>query len=139
VNILILNGPNLNFTGQREVDVYGQESFEQILVELQKHFPGYSFELFQSNHEGELIDKLHKFIIYDGIVINAGALSHYSYALYDALRFVTVPTVEVHLSNVFKREAFRHQSVISPACDGVIAGFGKWSYFLAVEWIKINA
>ena len=139
MNILILNGPNLNFTGQREVDVYGQESFEQILVELQKHFPGFSFELFQSNHEGELIDKLHKFIIYDGIVINAGALSHYSYALYDAVRFVTVPTVEVHLSNVFKREAFRHQSVISPACDGVIAGFGKWSYFLAVEWIKIHA
>lgn len=136
MNILILNGPNLNFTGQREVEIYGHESFEQILIELQKHFLGFSFDLYQSNHEGDLIDKLHKFIIYDGIVINAGALSHYSYALYDALRFVTVPTVEVHLSNVHKREAFRHHSVLSAAVDGVITGFGKWSYFMAVEWIR---
>jgi len=139
VNILILNGPNLNFTGQRETEIYGQESFEQILVEMQKHFQGFQIEVFQSNHEGYLIDKLHKFIIHDGIIINAGALSHTSYALHDALRLVTVPTVEVHMSNIFDREEFRRHSVLSAAADGVIAGFGKWSYFLAIEWIRLHS
>ena len=103
--------------------------------ELQETYPGHQFDYFQSNHEGALIDCLQKYILQDGVIVNAGAFSHYCYALHDALKMVNIPKVEVHLSNVFTREPFRHVSVISPACDGVISGLGKWSYFLAAQWI----
>jgi 3-dehydroquinate dehydratase II len=138
MNILIINGPNLNFTGQREVDLYGNESFEKIMIELQHLYPGCHLDYFQSNHEGAIIDKLQKFIVYDGLVINPGALAHYSYAVYDALRLVSIPKVEVHLTNVFDREPFRKASITSSACNGLISGMGKYSYYLAIHWLILQ-
>ena len=132
--ILILNGPNLNLLGRREPDVYGARSFDDYLQELRAQYPDVQIDYFQSNHEGALIDKLHEvgFTI-DGIVLNAGAYTHTSVALHDAIRAITAPVIEVHISNVHQREPFRHQSLISAACRGVICGFGLDSYRLAVE------
>ena len=132
--ILILNGPNLNLLGRREPDVYGAHSFDDYLQELRAQYPDVQIDYFQSNHEGALIDKLHEvgFTI-DGIVLNAGAYTHTSVALHDAIRAITAPVIEVHISNVPQREPFRHQSFISAACRGVIRGFGLDSYRLAVE------
>ncbi|MBO4801894.1 MAG: type II 3-dehydroquinate dehydratase [Bacteroidaceae bacterium] len=132
--IQIINGPNLNLLGRREPDVYGARSFEDYLTELRSLFPDVQIDYFQSNHEGDLIDCIHAcgFEV-DGIVLNAGAYTHTSLALHDALRAVKAPAVEVHISNVHAREEFRHHSFISPACRGVIAGFGLDSYRLAVE------
>lgn len=132
--IQIINGPNLNLLGRREPEVYGCRSFEDYLEELRAQFPEVQLEYYQSNHEGDLIDCIHAcgFDV-DGIVINAGAYTHTSIALHDALRAVSTPAVEVHISNVHTREEFRHHSLISAACRGVICGFGLDSYRLAVE------
>lgn len=135
MNILIINGPNLNLTGRREVAVYGSRSFEDYLEELRVAYPMHCIEYFQSNHEGDIIDCLqaHGFTA-DGIIINAGAYTHTSIAIADAIRSVTSPVVEVHISNVHAREEYRRVSMIAPACRGSIAGFGLDSYRLAVEF-----
>ena len=137
--ILVLLGPNLNMVGIREKGIYGNESADSIsdqIIEYAKDI-GFSADIYQSNHEGDLIDKIHfGKDIYDGVVINAGALTHYSYALRDAIASIKIPFVEVHMSNIHAREEFRHTSVISPVCVGQIAGFGKNSYFLAISALK---
>lgn len=134
--ILVIHGPNLNLLGEREPGVYGSDTFETVNNEIVQKAKECNFEceVFQSNHEGEIIDKLHSARLeFDGIVLNAGAYTHYSYAIRDAIAAIKIPVVEVHMSNVHKREEFRHHSVISPVCVGVIAGFGKNSYLLGVE------
>ena len=132
--IQIINGPNLDLLGRREPGVYGSRSFEDYLTELRAQYPDVQLDYFQSNHEGDLIDCIHACgFEADGIVLNAGAYTHTSVALHDALRAVEAPAVEVHISNVHTREEFRHKSLISAACRGVICGFGLDSYRLAVE------
>ena len=132
--ILILNGPNLNLLGIREPDVYGNRSFEDYLSVLQSQYADVELDYYQSNIEGELIDKMQEVgFSYDGIVLNAGAYTHTSVALHDCIRAITTPVVEVHISNVHQREAFRRHSMISSACCGVICGFGLDSYRLGVE------
>lgn len=137
--ILVLLGPNLNMVGVREKGIYGSETAENIELQIKKYAEkcGYSAYVFQSNHEGDLIDKIHASREeYNGVVINAGALTHYSYALRDAIACVKIPFVEVHMSNIHSREEFRHTSVIAPVCVGQIAGFGKNSYFLAINALE---
>lgn len=138
--ILVMLGPNLNMVGTREKDIYGEENANTINQDIKSFAKNAGFEcdIFQSNHEGDLIDKIHSTLgVYDGVVLNAGALTHYSYALRDAIASVTaVPFIEVHMSNVHKREEFRHKSVISAVCAGVICGFGKDSYRLGIEALK---
>lgn len=134
--ILILNGPNLNLLGRREPTVYGQRSFDDYLTELRSLYAGrVELTYFQSNSEGALIDRLHEdgFGQVDGVVLNAGAYTHTSVALHDAIRAIETPVVEVHISNVHQREDFRHHSMLSSACLGVICGFGLDSYRLAIE------
>jgi 3-dehydroquinate dehydratase II len=132
--ILILNGPNLNLLGKREPEVYGSQSFEDYFRELQMTFTDHSLVYFQSNHEGTLVDKLHEVgFSFDGIVFNAGAYTHTSIALGDAIAAIETPVVEVHISNVHRREAFRHHSYLSPHCAGIIVGFGLKGYALAVR------
>ena len=139
MKILILNGPNLNLLGKREPGIYGAQGFEEYYEELRKRYPNVKFEYFQSNIEGEMIDKLHEVgFSYDGIVLNAGAYTHTSVALQYAIRGIDAPVVEVHISNVHKREEFRHHSMISCACLGVICGFGLDSYRLGVEALLAN-
>lgn len=134
VNLLIINGPNLNLLGKREPGIYGDKSIEDFLKELSPTYPEVNISYFQSNSEGALIDKIHEFgFTADGIILNAGAYTHTSVALHDAIRAVPAPVIEVHISNVHAREAFRHTSMISAACKGVIAGFGLDSYRLAIE------
>ena len=133
MKIQVINGPNLNLLGKREPEVYGSESFESYFVQLQAQFPGVEFFYFQSNVEGELINKIQEVgFSVDGIILNAGGYTHTSVALSDAVAAVTTPTVEVHISNLYKREEFRHKSVISGVATGVIAGFGAESYLLAL-------
>ena len=135
--IQIINGPNLNLLGKREPSVYGSSSFEEYLDTLRKNFPTFEITFFQSNIEGELLNKIHEIgFDYDGIILNAGAYTHTSIALYDAIKAVTTPVVEVHISNVHARESFRHESKISAACKGAILGFGLDSYKLALESFK---
>lgn len=138
--ILVMLGPNLNMVGTREKNIYGEENANTINQDIKSFAKNAGFEcdIFQSNHEGDLIDKIHITLgVYDGVVLNAGALTHYSYALRDAIASVTaVPFIEVHMSNVHKREEFRHKSVISAVCAGVICGFGKDSYRLGIEALK---
>ena len=130
----IINGPNLNLLGTREPGIYGARSFDDYLAELRAQYPTVELTYFQSNHEGDLIDKLHEVgFTADGIVLNAGAYTHTSIALHDAIRAITTPVIEVHISNVHQREEFRHRSLLSAACRGVICGFGLDSYRLAVE------
>ena len=137
MKILILNGPNLNLLGKREPGIYGSRGFEDYLAELKILFPEVELSYYQSNHEGDLIDKIHDVgFEWDGIVLNAGAYTHTSIALQDAIRGVNTPVVEVHISNVHQREEFRHHSMISCACVGVICGFGLDSYRLAIEALK---
>lgn len=132
--IQIINGPNLNLLGKREPTVYGNASFEDYLSELRARSPQCEISYYQSNVEGEIINKIHEVgFEYDGIVLNAGAYTHTSIALHDAIKAVTTPVVEVHISNVHARESFRHVSMISAACRGVILGFGLDSYRLAIE------
>lgn len=134
MRIQIINGPNINLLGKREPSIYGAVSFGDYFYVLKKKYPDVEFEYFQSNIEGEMIDKIHEVgFSYDGIILNAGAYTHTSIALQDALRAVTTPAIEVHISNVHTREEFRHKSMISCACIGVICGFGLDSYRLAVE------
>lgn len=134
MKIQIINGPNINLLGKREPSVYGSRSFDDYLKELVERYPQVEFSYYQSNVEGEMINKIHEVgFDYDGIVLNAGAYTHTSIALQDAIRAVTSPVIEVHISNVHAREEFRHRSMISCACLGVIAGFGMDSYRLAVE------
>lgn len=134
--ILIINGPNLNLLGKREPTIYGNRSFEEYLETLKTRFLEVQLRYFQSNHEGALLDKIHEvgFDI-DGIVINAGAYTHTSVALADALSAVTAPAVEVHISNVHSRETFRHHSYLTPKCKGVIAGLGLQGYELAIRYL----
>lgn len=138
--ILVMLGPNLNMVGTREKNIYGEENANTINQDIKSFAKNAGFEcdIFQSNHEGDLIDKIHSTLgVYDGVVLNAGALTHYSYALRDAIASVAaVPFIEVHMSNVHKREEFRHKSVISAVCAGVICGFGKDSYRLGIEALK---
>ena len=134
MKIQIINGPNINLLGKREPSIYGSRSFEDYLAELKERYQEVSFEYYQSNVEGELIDKIHEVgFDFDGIVLNAGAYTHTSIALQDAIRAVKSPCIEVHISNVHQREEVRHKSMISCACVGVICGFGLNSYRLAVE------
>ncbi len=130
----IINGPNLNLLGTREPGIYGARSFDDYLAELRAQYPTVELAYFQSNHEGALIDKLHEVgFTADGIILNAGAYTHTSVALHDAIRAIAAPVIEVHISNVHQREEFRHRSLLSAACRGVICGFGLDSYRLAVE------
>lgn len=134
MKISIINGPNLNLIGQREPEIYGTQSLDSYLQLLVAAYPDVQLSFFQSNCEGDIINEIHRVgFDSDGIVINAGAYSHYSIAIADALRSVTAPAVEVHISNIHAREEYRHHSVLAPACVGVIAGFGLDSYRLAVE------
>lgn len=137
MKIQIINGPNINLLGKREPGIYGAESFEHYYERLKQRYTDVDFSYYQSNIEGELINKIHEvgFDI-DGIVLNAGAYTHTSIALQDAIRAVTSPVIEVHISNVHQREEFRHKSMISCACKGVICGFGLDSYRLAVEALR---
>lgn len=133
--ILVLNGPNLNLTGLREPTHYGSATLDEINSALSEAASSLGIEtvFFQSNHEGDIIDYIHSALDnFDGIILNAGAFTHYSYAIRDAIAAVKVPTVEVHMSNVHAREEFRHTSVIAPVCIGSIAGFGSFSYHLAL-------
>jgi 3-dehydroquinate dehydratase, type II len=132
--ILIINGPNLNLLGVREPGIYGSSSFESYLPALQAKFPEVELSYYQSNIEGELINKMQEVgFTFDGIVLNAGAYTHTSVALLDCIRSLKCPVVEVHISNVHQREAFRHHSMISAGCKGVICGFGLQGYELAVR------
>ena len=137
MKILIMNGPNLNLLGTREPGVYGHETMDTCMKNLREQYPDITLEYYQSNVEGEMINKLQEVgFTYDGIVLNAGAYTHTSIALLDCIRSLKTPVIEVHISNVHAREDFRHQSVISAGCKGVIAGFGLDSYRLAVEALK---
>ena len=134
MKIQIINGPNLNLLGQREPGIYGSESMEAYLPQLQAKYPDITIEYYQSNVEGELINKMQEVgFTYDGIVLNAGAYTHTSVALHDCIRSLKAPVIEVHISNVHQREEFRHHSMISAACKGVICGFGLDSYRLAIS------
>lgn len=134
MKIIIINGPNLNLLGKREPGIYGSCSFDSYLPELYEKYPEITIEYYQSNVEGELINKMQEVgFDYDGIILNAGAYTHTSIALHDCIRSLKTPVIEVHISNVHQREEFRHRSMISSACKGVICGFGLNSYRLAVE------
>lgn len=134
MKIQIINGPNINLLGKREPSIYGNVSFDDYLVELKNSYPEYQIDYFQSNIEGEMIDKIQEVgFDYDLIVMNAGAYTHTSIALQDTIRAIKAPTIEVHISNVHSREEFRHKSMIASACLGVICGFGLDSYRLAIE------
>jgi len=134
MKIQIINGPNLNLLGVREKSIYGNSSFETYLEELRKQYTSHTVDYYQSNVEGEIINKLHEIgFSYDGVVLNAGAYTHTSVAIADAIAAINTPVIEVHISNVYKREEFRHHSMLAASCKGVIAGFGMDSYRLAVE------
>jgi 3-dehydroquinate dehydratase-2 len=134
MKILIINGPNLNLLGKREPEIYGDQNFEQYLSNLKVKFPTVELEYYQSNVEGELINKLQEVgFDYDGIVLNAGAYTHTSIGIGDCVKAITTPVIEVHISNTFSRESFRHQSYISPNAKGIIIGFGLQSYDLGVQ------
>ena len=137
MKILIINGPNLNLLGKREPDIYGHASFDDYLQQLRQRYPEVELHYYQSNVEGLLIDEMQRVgFHFDGIVLNAGAYTHTSVALHDCIRAITCPVIEVHISNVHQREAFRHTSLISAACKGVICGFGLDSYRLAIEALR---
>ena len=137
--IQIINGPNLNLLGKREPSVYGSSSFEEYLDTLRKNFPTFEITFFQSNIEGELLNKIHEIgFDYDGIILNAGAYTHTSIALYDAIKAVSTPVVEVHISNIFGREEFRKISHVSAKAVGVISGLGLKGYELALQYFIEN-
>lgn len=134
MKLIIINGPNLNLLGKREPEIYGSTTFADYFSELENNFPSVEFEYYQSNIEGELIDKIQEAgFSFDGIILNAAAYTHTSVGLGDAIKAVPCPVVEVHISNTFKREEFRHTSYISPVAKGVILGFGLQGYELAVQ------
>lgn len=134
MQLIIINGPNLNLLGKREPEIYGNTSFEESLEQLKKKFPMADIAYFQSNIEGEIIDQLHEVgFNYDGIILNAGAYTHTSIAIADAVAAIKTPVIEVHISNIYARESFRHHSYIAKHCKGVIVGFGLTSYELAIN------
>lgn len=134
MKIMVINGPNLNLLGVREPSVYGDQTFDEYFITLQNSFQNIELEYFQSNIEGEIINQLHEVgFTYEGIILNAGGYTHTSVAIRDAISSIKTPVVEVHISNVFAREEFRHVSMIAPKCKGSISGFGLDSYRLAVE------
>ena len=134
MNVQIINGPNLNLLGVREKSIYGDASFETYLTSLKARFPDVTISYYQSNVEGEIINKLHEVgFSYDGIILNAGAYTHTSVGIADAIAGINTPVVEVHISNVYKREDFRHHSYLSPNCKGIIVGFGLDGYRLGIE------
>ncbi|MDR3263959.1 MAG: type II 3-dehydroquinate dehydratase [Clostridiales bacterium] len=139
MKILVLNGPNLNTLGDREPGIYGNLGYDELCDGIKSFCKTFSVDvaIYQSNNEGDIVTELQKAKDgFDGIVINAGALTHYSYAVYDAIKYAALPTVEVHISNIFNREDFRKTSVISSACDGVISGLGTEGYYYAIEYLK---
>ena len=137
MNIQIINGPNLNLLGKRETSIYGSESFESYFAKLQKRFSTMNLHYFQSNVEGEIVNKLHEIgFSFDGIVLNAGAYTHTSIAIHDAIAGIKTPVVEVHISNIYDREQFRHKSLITSKCVGLITGFGMEGYALALTHFK---
>lgn len=132
--LIIINGPNLNLLGQREPNIYGSLTFTEFYNEVLKKYPTASIDYFQSNNEGDIIDKLHEVgFDFDGIILNAAAYTHTSVGIGDAVKAIETPVVEVHISNTFNREAFRHHSYISPNAKGVVLGFGLQSYELAIQ------
>jgi 3-dehydroquinate dehydratase-2 len=138
MKLLIINGPNLNLVGKREQDIYGPRSFTAYLKKLRKHYPEMHIDHVQTNIEGEVIDALHKAgFLYDGIILNAGGYTHTSISIADAVKAITTRVIEVHISNIFARESFRHTSLIAPVANGSIIGFGMESYRLAVESFRI--
>jgi 3-dehydroquinate dehydratase II len=137
MNILIINGPNLNLLGKREPSIYGNSTFEDYFSKLKQKFPEIALEYYQSNTEGQIIDKIQEYgFSCQGIILNAGGYTHTSVAIRDAIAGIKTPVVEVHISNTLSRENFRHQSMIGPVCRGCIMGFGLQSYDLAVEYLK---
>ena len=137
MKFLIINGPNLNLLGKRDTTIYGSDSLQDINDYISQQFKNDEFDFYQSNHEGDIIDKIQQAgENYSGIVINPGAYAHYSYAIHDALETCVIPVIEVHLSNIYEREKFRHVSVTAPACSGIITGEGKQGYIKAIEKIK---
>lgn len=139
MKIMVINGPNLNFLGIREKNIYGSETFENLCQFITSSFPEDEIHCFQSNIEGELVNFLQKSYLekYDGVVINAGAYTHTSVAILDAIKSISLPVIEVHLSNIYAREPFRHHSYLAPACLGQISGLGKEGYIYAIQKIKI--
>lgn len=136
MKIQIINGPNLNLLGKRETSIYGSQSFEAFLEKLKERFPSVEIFYYQSNVEGEIINKLHEVgFAFDGIVLNAGAYTHTSVAIHDAVGGITVPVVEVHISNVHAREDYRHKSLITSKCVGMLTGFGMEGYAMAVSFL----
>jgi 3-dehydroquinate dehydratase-2 len=134
MKLIIINGPNLNLLGRREPSVYGNQNFDEYFITLQNSFQNIELEYYQTNVEGEIINKLHEVgFSYDGIILNAGGYTHTSVAIRDAIASITTPVIEVHISNVYAREDFRHVSLIAPKCKGTISGFGMDSYRLAIE------
>ena len=134
--IQVINGPNLNLLGKREPSVYGNKGFDDFLPELRKRFGDCDIQYFQSNVEGEIINKIHEVgFSFDGIVLNAGAYTHTSVAIHDAIGAVKTPVVEVHISNVYAREEFRHKSLITSKCVGLITGFGLEGYAMAIDYL----
>src|SRR5690349_18590335 len=137
MKIQIINGPNLNLLGKREPEVYGSKTFDDVFAELKKRFAGLELHYYQSNVEGEIINKLHEVgFSFDGVILNAGAYTHTSVAIHDAIAAIKSPVVEVHISNVYAREEFRHQSLITSKCVGLITGFGMEGYAMAITYFK---
>ncbi|MCB0562067.1 MAG: type II 3-dehydroquinate dehydratase [Lewinellaceae bacterium] len=135
MKIIIINGPNLNLLGKREPHIYGRQSFEEYFLKLQEDYPHIILHYFQSNSEGKIIDKLHEVgFSYDGVILNAGAYTHTSIAIADAIAAIRTPVIEVHISNVYEREAFRHHSYLSPVCQGLVVGLGLKGYELAIRF-----
>lgn len=137
MRLLIINGPNLNMLGKREPQIYGYQTFEEKLEDWRKEFHSVEIDYFQSNYEGAIIDRIHGSIseAYHGIIVNMGAFTHYSYAIFDALKIVSIPVIEVHISHIFSREEFRKTSVLAPACKAMISGFGMEGYAMAIRFI----
>jgi 3-dehydroquinate dehydratase-2 len=137
MKIQIINGPNLNLLGKREPSVYGSQSFEAFFEILKKRYPATELDYYQSNVEGEIVNKLHEVgFTYSGVILNAGAYTHTSVAIHDAIGAIETPVVEVHISNVYGREEFRHKSLITAKCVGLLTGFGMEGYALALEYFK---
>ena len=138
MKLIIINGPNLNLLGTRETEIYGSRTFGAFLKKLRKFYPEFQIEYYQSNLEGEIINAIQKAgFLYDGIILNAGGYSHTSVSIADSIKAITAPVVEVHISNIFAREAFRHTSLLAPYVKGSIIGFGLESYRLAVEYFNL--
>jgi len=137
MKIQIINGPNLNLLGKREPETYGHQSFEDYFVQLKSRFPSVELHYYQSNVEGELINKLHEVgFSFDGIILNAGAYTHTSVAIHDAVSAIKTPVIEVHISNVYAREEFRHKSLITSKCVGLITGFGMEGYAMGIQFLQ---